>query len=162
MELLTLVGTLSGAVLGIASTMATETFRARRDRRARLDGVRREGYAKYLQALTRTDAAMQAAAAAHAGPLDADVALEAFRSQDLLACRYELVLIASPETGRAAEEAYRRLRDIREALIAAHLEISTVAARDSDRTVAWRSVHRPYVEALEGLREAMRRDIQGG
>ncbi|GCE02258.1 hypothetical protein EHYA_10035 [Embleya hyalina] len=159
--MLTLVGTLTGAVLGVASTMAAEAFRARRDRRARLDTVRRDGYARYLRALARTDAALQEAAARRPGPLGKDEALDAFRSEDLLGRRYEVGLIASPEVGRAADEAYRRLRDIREAMIATHLETSTVATRDDNRTTTWRAVHRPYVTALEELREAMRRDIQG-
>ncbi|WP_280402440.1 hypothetical protein [Nocardia carnea] len=152
LEWLAVAGTLGGALLGAGSTMMVETLRARRERVGRLEETRRQVYVKTLTALTQTDTALQALAIEGPTPLGRAEATAAFRSHDLVATIYELELIAPEPVSDSAWEVYRRLRDIREMLIARPVVVERAGAGSPE----WQAVHNPFLTALDGLRGAMR------
>lgn len=150
----TLIGTLSGAVLGVGSSMLIEGIRARRDRGNRLEEVRREAYVKFLTALTETETALQTLALSRPTPVDPGDVITAYRSQRILPTYYELLMVAPPVVSEAAENAYQGMRGIRDGITT----LATVE-RGSD---PWQEVHLPYRHAVRRLRQVMRDSIQGG
>lgn len=132
--------------------MMVETLRARRERTTRLEESRRQVYVKTLTALTQTDNAMQALAIEGRTPLGRAETTAAFRSHDLVAAIYELELIAPKPVSDEAWQVYRRLRDIRETLVAQHV----VVDRAGSGSPEWQSVHMPFLAALDRLRAVMR------
>ncbi|MGI5217122.1 hypothetical protein [Nocardia sp. CA-290969] len=152
LEWLAVAGTLGGALVGAGSTMMVETLRARRERTGRLEETRRQVYVKTLTALTQTDTAMQALAIEGPTPLGRAEATAAFRSHDLVATIYELELVAPEVVSDDAWEVYRRLRDIREMLIAQQVVVDRAGAGSPE----WQAVHNPFLVALDRLRAAMR------
>ncbi|MFI5718183.1 hypothetical protein [Nocardia sp. NPDC051750] len=152
LEWLAVAGTLGGALVGAGSTMMVETLRARRERRSRLEDTRRQVYVKTLTALTQTDTAMQALAIEGPTPLGRADATAAFRSHNLVAAVYELELIAPKAVSDDAWQVYRRLRDMRELLIAQPVVVDRAGSGSSE----WQAVHDPFLAALDRLRAAMR------
>lgn len=150
LEWLAVAGTLGGALLGAGSTMMVESLRARRERTVRQEEIRRQVYVKTLTALTQTDTAMQALAIEGPTPLGRAEATAAFRSHDLVATVYELELLAPKAVSEHAWEVYRRLRDIRETLIAQSVVVDRAGSPE------WQLVHEPFLAALDRLRAVMR------
>lgn len=161
MEWITLVGTLSGGILGVSSALLVDWTRAKRERGHKFDEVRRNVYTAYLVALTETEGALQILALNQPTPIDRAAVMSVFRSKSLLAHRYQAALVAPPEVAHAAEGAYQKLRNIREAIVTTNLTVGTPKWATNGST-EWQAVHQPYWEAIEGLRAAMRDDIQGG
>jgi gas vesicle protein len=159
MEWLTLVGTLSGGILGVGSTLLVDRARAKRERGHRFDEVRRNAYTSYLVSLTETDAAMQILALGQATPIDRATVMSTFRSKSLLAHRYQAALVAPPDVTRAIEKTYEKLRRVREALITETLTVGKWNW-ETNGSSEWVEVHQPYGQAVEDLRAAMRDDIQ--
>lgn len=60
---------MSGAALGVGSTLVVEAVRARRDRASRLEEMRRTAYVKFLTALMETEAALQTLALSRTTPV---------------------------------------------------------------------------------------------
>lgn len=160
MEWLTLVGTLSGGILGVGSTLLVDRARAKRERGHKFEEVRRNAYTSYLVALTETDAAMQILALSQPTPIDRATVMSNFRSKSLLAHRYHAALVAPPTVTHAVENAYDKLRHVREALITETLTVGKWNWGTSSSS-EWLDVHQPYGQAVEDLRAAMREDIQG-
>ncbi|MFD9777101.1 hypothetical protein [[Kitasatospora] papulosa] len=147
MEWLTLVGTLSGGVLGVGSTLLVESARARRERGIRLAQTQREAYLRYLTALTETEAALLTISQPASGP----ELISAYRAHQILPTYYELLLAAPPAVCEAARDAYSGLRAIRDAIAATGL-----TAGPSDE---WQAVHVPYDSAVRELRIVMRKSV---
>ncbi|QKW07926.1 hypothetical protein HUT18_17560 [Streptomyces sp. NA04227] len=179
MDWTTPVSTLIGAVVGVGSTLLAESLRSRRDRGTQHESLKRELYARYLAALTATDSELQLLAVRHrnAGPVDELEIRDAWRSHALLALKYEIQLVAPAPVSEAAEQTYRRLRELRNAVGTQNLATRTSALDTTSgpdttpspdttsvpapRSEAWQTVHTPYVDALETLRVAMRADLGG-
>ncbi|WP_433666480.1 hypothetical protein ACQP06_22615 [Nocardia sp. CA-136227] len=155
LEWLAVVGTLGGAVVGAATTLAIDTTRARREKSQRFGDTKREIYVKYLTTLVQTDTAMQALGLHEPTPLDREAVTAAFRSFSLVAVGYELDLVAARAVREDAAEAYRKLRDIREALI----ETSMTVGRRPAGSPEWHAVHEPFLRALDRLRQTMRHEL---
>jgi hypothetical protein len=152
-EWLTLVSTLSGGILGLAGGLLADTAKSRRERKRKLDDDRRQWYVDYLLALTETDGALQLAAVNSATPLARASLTEAWRQHSLPAKTYYVTLVAPPNVADAAEDAFNRLKDIRESLGS-----QSIAVHNSS---AWDAIHEPCIHAVTRLRQAMRSDVTG-
>lgn len=144
----------------MTTTLLVDSIRARREKRQRSEDVRRQSYTDYLVALTETDAALQLVALGESTPVDRAAAVAAFRSKSILAHRYQVSLVASPAVAEAAETAYARLRDIREALATTALEVGTRSS-SSEGSTEWKAVHHPYSDAIGKLRQTMQQEVAG-
>ncbi|RJQ66828.1 hypothetical protein D5S17_34095 [Pseudonocardiaceae bacterium YIM PH 21723] len=147
-------------MLGVSTTLLVDRARARRERIGKLDKDKREAYAELLAALTATDGDLQALALEHRAPVPRPVVVAAFNAHGLLARRYQIALVAPDAVAQAADEAYRTLRGIREAIIATEVDPSSRYEDDAPAAKAWGEVHPPYVTAIFALRDAMRADVQ--
>jgi hypothetical protein len=155
MEWVAVVGTLGGAVVGAGTTMLVDSIRARRERSIRMEDSQRQIYVKFLTALTQTDNAMQALAIGQSTPLSRADVTAAFRSNQMVAALYELELVAPKVVCDDAWAVYRKLRNIREAIVTESLTVGAQGAGSAE----WRGVHEPFLAALEQLRESMRRKL---
>ncbi|MFI9507920.1 hypothetical protein [Nocardia sp. NPDC052566] len=153
-----IVGTLSGAVVGAGATLLTDSIRARREKSQRFSDTQRQIYVKYLTAVVQTDTAVQALALRGPTPLSREDATAAFRSHALVAALHELELVASKAVREDGQAVYGKLRDIREALTTATM----VVGRSPAGSAEWHAVHQPFLDALERLRNTMRRDLNPG
>ncbi|MGP3969283.1 hypothetical protein [Streptomyces sp. 6N223] len=158
MDWTTPVSTLIGALVGVGSTLLGETVRSRRDRGHQLYQLRRELYARYLEALTSTDSELQLLAVRQRTPVDEADLRAAWRSHSLLALKYEIELVAPPPVAAASDTAYRALRAMRNVMGTTEV---TVAASHRG-SAEWEEVHRPYSDAMAALRSAMRADVGSG
>ncbi|MGW4248619.1 hypothetical protein [Nocardia sp. NPDC004722] len=152
MEWVAVVGTLSGAAVGAGTTLLVDAIRARRERSQRFQDAQRGVYAKYLEALIKTDSAVQALAMSQLTPVASADATAAFRAHQLVAARFELELVAPREVSEAAEAAY-------DALNAMRLILTTTAVTVGNPGVGspeWVAVHEPFRTTLDNLRSAMR------
>jgi phage-related protein len=94
------LSTLVGAFVGVGSTPLADLVRSRRDRIHQLVTVRRQVYAQYLDALTKTDGELQMLAVSQSTPVDELDTRTAWRKYSLLALRYEVELVAPESVAR--------------------------------------------------------------
>ncbi|WP_086773374.1 hypothetical protein [Streptomyces bobili] len=150
MDWLAPVNTLTGAAIGIGSTLLADRIRWRRDREALDRDTRRQAYAAFMAALSEvytrlhetareTLPASEARAAAH----------EAFTTSNLYPLRYELALIAPWDVMEPVNQAFWKVRDLRD-LVArgTHTDAPDFRTHVSD-----------YLKATESAQAAMRRDL---
>ena len=154
MDWLPAFSTLLGGIFGVASTLAADAIRSRRQGEREPTEIRRRTYADFLMALTRTDSELQNAISVKA-PMDTNLATNLFRPESLLALCYQVGLVASQAVAEGADKAYLRLRDIRDAAATQPLEVGYPGSEE------WQSAHRPYAEAVKDLRVLTRNKIQG-
>lgn len=154
MDWLPAFSTLLGGIFGVASTLAADAIRSRRQGEREPTEIRRRTYADFLMALTRTDSELQNAISVKA-PMDTNLATNLFRSESLLALCYQVGLVASQAVAEGADKAYLRLRDIRDAAATQPLEVGYPGSEE------WQSAHRPYAEVVKDLRVLTRNEIQG-
>jgi hypothetical protein len=150
------LGTLVGAFVGVGSTLLVDVVRSRRDRIHQIVTVRRQVYAQYLEALTKTDGELQMLAVSQSTPVDELATRTAWRQYSLLALRYEVELVAPKSVTKTADAAYRTLRNMRDAINRTKLVVGTPGSPE------WEAVHLPYINAIDTLRSNMRADIQRG
>lgn len=150
------VSTLIGALVGVGSTLLSETVRSKRDRGQQLHQLRRQLYARYLEALTSTDSELQLLAVRQQTPVDEADLRTAWRSYSLLTLNYEIALVAPTPVAATADTAYRALRAMRNVIGTTEVTVSTPGNSGS---AEWRDVHRAYKDALAALRSAMRADV---
>jgi hypothetical protein len=142
-------------LVGVGSTLLGETVRARRDRGHQMYELRRQLYARYLEALTGTDSELQLLAVRQQTPVDEADLRATWSSHSLLALRYEIELVAPLPVATAADAAYRALRAMSNVIGTTEV---TVAASHRG-SAEWEEVHRPYSDAMDALRSAMRADV---
>lgn len=146
-----LASTSLGAVIGIASTLATDQMRTRRGREDKDEAARRQLYGDYLAALARTRNHLRMAA--RSAGLDSGErgrrAVEAFFEGNAYELRYQIAIVAPAEVVEASTNAFRSLRDLRDLVEAGalHTDQSHVDARER-----WELL-------LAELRMSMRRDL---
>ncbi|MFD8385172.1 hypothetical protein ACFV2X_42765 [Streptomyces sp. NPDC059679] len=164
MDWTTPISTLLGAVVGVGSTLLGETVRSKRDRGHQQYELRRQLYARYLEALTNTDSELQLLAIREQTPLDEADLRAAWRNHSLLSLNYEIALVGPPPVADAADTAYRSLRSMRNVLGRAEVTLGNPGTSgDQDPGSAeWRDAHRAYIDAMAALRSAMRADIGTG
>ncbi|WP_327181069.1 hypothetical protein [Streptomyces sp. NBC_01334] len=150
MDWLAPVNTLIGAGIGVGSTLLADRLRWRRDRAALGQDTRRQAYAAFMGALS--DAYQRLDELAHDGrPAEEKQAAahEVFVSRNLYPLRYELALIAPWEVMEPVNQAFWRVRDLRD-----------LVARGSARGSPEFGGHlHAYLAAAEEAQVAMRRDL---
>lgn len=162
MEWITLIGTLSGGILGFTSALLVDWVRARREFYRNLDKMQERIYAEYLVALSETDSALQILAMSKSTPVDRAFVMATFHSKSLLACRFHATLVASEAVVQAVEKSYMKLVDIREAIASSNLTVGGWRWATTQGSKEWITVHLPYRESIDELREVMRLDIRQG
>jgi hypothetical protein len=162
------LGILIGGMIGAGSTILADVARWRRQRTETDRATRREVYSRFLEALTSTDSELQLLAIENPTPVPEAATREVWRRNSVLSLSYEVQLIAPGPVVHASINAYMRLRALRNAVRTTRLTVgNTVAfnipsrANEFPGSREWIAVHRPYVDALDALREEMRKDIHG-
>ncbi|MER5990577.1 hypothetical protein [Streptomyces viridosporus] len=149
MEWTTLVSTVVGGGIATVSATAVEYWRWKRQRTDQNTESRRALYGSYLAVLAKARHACGVLAR------EADLpstqrrrtAWDAF--EPCISLRYELAITAPSWVVTPAENTFRRLRDVRDA-------VARGATPDSDE---YARLRRAYDEAHLSLRSAMRRDL---
>ncbi|MFJ4845526.1 MULTISPECIES: hypothetical protein [unclassified Streptomyces] len=150
MDWLAPVNTLLGAAIGVGATLLADRLRWRRDRAALHQDTRRQAYAAFMGALA--EAYAQLWEIAHAGrPADEAraAAHQVFASSTLYPLRYELALIAPWEVMDPVNQAFWKVRSLR--------DLVGGGAGTEDPGFG-RHVH-DYLAAAEEAQAAMRRDL---
>lgn len=161
MDVTSAVSTVLGALIGVGSTLVGDRLRFKRDQRGGLKDVRREVYARYLQALAQTDSEIQELRSRSSARAEPEEARDVWRRSGVLALRYEVGLISPPEVADASDRAYRALRQLRNLSAQTRPPTGGAAALDeSGEGADWDDRYRIYRQELIDLRSVMRRDIQ--
>ncbi|WP_237527219.1 hypothetical protein [Streptomyces sp. SID2119] len=149
MPWVTLVSAVVGALIATASAALLDRSRWRREQDDRLVSARRALYSEYLTCLSQARNDFRSLARDQA----MDVAERERSARDSFApcygVRYQMSITAAPSVFVASEDAFRRLRDVRDLAAA-----GTLAGDE-----AYSGGRAEYEAALEGLRDAMRLDL---
>lgn len=147
----TLAGTALGAILGVSTTLLAERSRWQRENSARERAAKQQLYAEYLGALSLTTHRLRDLKRSAGLPREERIkqAGEILGSTNAYQLRYQMLIIAPPALGDAADQAFMRVRELRDRFDGADI------TADPD----WPSVMRAVSEALDGLRRAMRSDL---
>lgn len=125
-------------MIGVGATLVADRTRWKRDHRDRQKETKRQIYAEYLSALSRTRNELRLAARNPQVPLEerARTATEAFKSGGAYELRYQVAITAPPVVVDASTDAFRALRDLRDLVEAGatHHEPDYLRSRD-----AWES-----------------------
>ncbi|MEU6098588.1 hypothetical protein [Streptomyces sp. NPDC047079] len=150
MDWLAPVNTLIGAGIGVGSTLLADRLRWRRDRAALNEDTRRQTYAAFMGALSDVYQRLNVLARDGRPAEEAQPAAhEVFASGNLYPLRYEIALIAPWEVMDSANQAFWRVRDLRDV-------VATGAGRQTPDF--GRHLH-AYLAAAEKAQVAMRRDL---
>jgi hypothetical protein len=150
MDWLAPLNTLIGAGIGVGSTLLADRLRWRRDRINSSQDARRQAYAAFMGALSDAYQRLYEIARKGNEPGEAQAAAhEVFVSSNLYPLRYQLVLIAPWSVVEPTNQAFWKIRDLRDL-------VATGATRDSQE---FRLLGRQYVDAAEEAQVAMRGDL---
>ncbi|MEU1330168.1 hypothetical protein [Streptomyces sp. NPDC005865] len=150
MEWISPVSTALGAAIGIGSTLVTDRLRWRRERAGQSLDVRRQLYAEYTAALSRTRTALDECVHDHMSVEERPQRVrELFLAPGAYELRHQLAITAPHEVVEAARTAFVVLRDTRDLLMGG----TTV---DSP---AYRELEDEFDAAVGELRTLMRRDL---
>lgn len=154
----TLAAAAVGAVIGIGSTLITDSIRARRDRDQKWTDTKRLVYVRLLMALTQAHSRIKVAAAEDLSAAEKQQAVSrAFHDDphhaEAKAVLTEIAVTAPEEIHRLAVEVYECLRAIRNVLFQ-----PAITAADEEFGLA--SV--PFWAGIETLQRVMREDLQPG
>jgi len=143
-----------GAVIAVLSNLAADHARWRREEQTKHQEVKRQLYAEYLSALSRTDNALRDTARRPDMPEQerARTAKEAFRSGGCYELRYQLGLTAPESVTRASTAAFHELRDFRDAI-----ERGTIFGEG-----AYQQRRDQWYAVFPALRDRMRQDLTRG
>lgn len=147
----TLAGTALGAVLGVSTTLFAERSRWQRENSARERAVRQQLYAEYLGALSLTTHRLRDLRRS------ADLTREERRreageilgSTNAYQLRYQMLIIAPEHLGDTADQAFMRIRDLRDRF----------DGPDITADPEWPSAMHAVSRTLDALRAAMRADL---
>ncbi|MEU9654258.1 hypothetical protein AB0E00_35930 [Streptomyces sp. NPDC048110] len=149
MQWITLASAVVGALIATASAVLLDRSRWRREEGDRLLGARRAVYSDYLTCLSQARNAFRSLARNQ----DMEAVERERSARDSFApcygMRYQMSITAASHVFVASEDAFRRLRDIRD------LAASGTLAGDE----AYSGGRVEYEAALTRLREAMRLDL---
>ncbi|GGW35171.1 hypothetical protein CP966_14005 [Streptomyces galilaeus] len=151
MDWLAPVNTLTGAAIGIGSTLLADRIRWRRDREALDRDTRRQAYAAFMAALSDVYTRLHETARETLPPAEARTAAnEVFTTSNLYPLRYELALLAPWDVMEPVNQAFWKVRDLRD-----------LVATGSTHTDApdFRTHVSDYLKATESAQAAMRRDL---
>ncbi|MFE2498800.1 hypothetical protein [Streptomyces scopuliridis] len=149
MQWITLASAIVGAVIATLSSAFLDRHRWRREQAQRLTDARRALYGEYLASLSKARNAFRLLAR----DLSASVSEREVSARNSFApcyeIRYQVAITASREVVAAAEEAFRRLRDVRDLAAA-----GTLAGDE-----AYSGGRGEYEAALTELRLTMRKEL---
>lgn len=146
----TLAGTALGALLGAGSTMAADRTRWRRDHSARERSTRRELYGHYLKSLSL--ATHQLRDLRRSGVTRDErirAAGEILSTSGAYESRYQMLITAPEILDEPVEQAFQRLRRLRDLL----------EEPDLCEDAVWASAVATISEAIDSLRRAMRDEL---
>ncbi|MFI6943259.1 hypothetical protein ACIBI4_28680 [Streptomyces sp. NPDC050418] len=148
----TLVGTVLGGTLGVGATLLAVATRGRRERGVRRESIRREIYAEFLGAVSRTYGQLIDSARGGDASLQerADAARSSLRDGGVFEILQKIRLIAPDEVVQRSEVALGALRELRTLIVGG-------GAVDAPEMVGRRVEFRA---AEEALRVRMRRDLE--
>lgn len=152
MEWGTLIGTVTGAVIGVGATSIADRAKWRREQSERRTEVRRDLYAAYLAAVARTWNDIRAVVidSTEPWPERARQAEVAYRNGGVYELRYQLAITAPPEIVALSDKTMKGMRDLVQQLI---------AGRRYDTWAELKSECRPWFDAFDAMRAGMRRDL---
>jgi hypothetical protein len=147
----TLVGTALGAAVGVGTTMLAERSRWKRDHSSREQSVKRQLYGEYLAALSLTTHRLRDLRRSPSLALEDRVrqAGEILGSGGAYGLRYQLLITAPEPLGHMADQAFTRLRDLRDCF----------DEPDVRADPQWNDALSALTDALKALRAAMRDDL---
>ncbi len=145
---------MAGALIGIGSTMVADRSRWKRDRRDHEQDVKRQVYAEYMAALSRSRREIRFAASEPGMEVEqrAQLARESFNGGSKYELRYQISVIAPEDVVDAAATAFHALRDLQDRVTEGHL-------RDSKPYALARE---EYDRSFADLRHRIRSDIGSG
>lgn len=114
MQWSSLIGAVVGALIGVSATLSSEHLRWRRGRQDSDKATKRQLYADYLAALSRTRNELRLASRRSSSPPEerARRAEEAFKAGEAYELRYQVSLVASSHIIAVSDETFRKLRGI--------------------------------------------------
>lgn len=147
----TLAGTALGAILGVSTTLLAERSRWQREHSARERAVRQQLYAEYLGALSLTTHRLRDLKRSNGLTREErmEQAGEILGSTNAYHLRYQMLIIAPEHLGNTADQAFMRLRDLRDRF----------DEPDIGADPGWPSAMDALDGALNALRTAMRSDV---
>lgn len=148
----TLLGTVTGAVIGVGATSIADRSKWRREQNERRTDVKRELYVAYLAAVAKTWNDIRAAVidSTESWPERARQAELAYRNGGVYELRYQMAITAPPEIVVLSDQTMKGMRDLVRELTAGRT-YATWAELQSDG--------RPWFDAFDAMRASMRRDL---
>ncbi|MCG6499903.1 hypothetical protein [Kitasatospora sp. A2-31] len=148
----TIVGTITGAVVGVGTTMLTDRARWRREQAVRSNTVKRELYASYLAAAARTWNEIHAAVVTSSEPWPerARAAGAAYREGGVFELRYQISITAPPHIVALSDKTMRGYRTLVDKLNAGQVYNSWDELRSDCQE---------WFDTLRDLRHEMRADL---
>lgn len=154
----TLIAAAVGAVIGIGSTLITDSARARRDLDQKWIDTKRLVYVRFLVALAQAHSRIKVTAFENLSPTEKQKAVSrAFHDDpqhaEAKAVLRELAITAPEHVYRLALEVYECLRVIRDVLFQ-----PSITAADAE----YRQASKPFWTRLDTLQDVMREDLRSG
>jgi hypothetical protein len=158
MDVGTLTAAAAGAVIGVGSTLITDSVRARRDLDQKWIETKRLVYVRFLVALAQAHSRIKVAAFENLPPTEKKRAVSSAFHDDpqhaeAKAVLRELAITAPEHVYRLALEVYECLRVIRDVLFQPSITVS-----DAE----YRQVSGPFWAGLDTLQDVMREDLRSG
>lgn len=148
----TILGTVTGAVIGVGATSLADRSRWRREQLGRQTSIRRDLYSAYLAAVAQSWNEVRAAVvcSAEEWPERARLASLAYRNSRVYELRYQMSITAPPDIVALSDETMRGLRSLTEKLNAGRTYLSWEELRADNQ--AW-------FDAFNTMRRMMRTDL---
>lgn len=148
----TIIGTVTGAVIGVGATSLADRLRWRREQGDRKTTIRRELYAAYLAAVAQSWSEIRAAVidSSEPWPERARLASLAYRNGRVYELRYQMSITAPPNIVALSDQTMRGLRDLTERLN---------AGKTYDNWDELKSDGQEWFDAFNTMRRMMRLDL---
>lgn len=148
----TIIGTVTGAVIGVGATSLADRSRWHREQEAHRTEVRRDLYAAYLAAVAAAWNEIRAAIidSDEAWPDRARLASRAYRNNRVYELRYQMSITAPPNIVALSDQTMRGMRDLTNRLNAGQTYASWDELKRDNQ--AW-------FDAFNAMRRLMRLDL---
>ncbi|MFC8667548.1 hypothetical protein [Streptomyces sp. NPDC057199] len=148
----TIIGTVTGAVIGVGATSLADRSRWRREQSARRTAIKRELYASYLAAIAQTWNEIRAAVIESDLPWPdrADLASRAYRNGNVYELRYQMAITAPPEIVALSDQTMRGMRSLTNRISAGQTYDSWDELKSENQT---------WFDAFNAMRRMMRLDL---
>jgi hypothetical protein len=148
----TIIGTVTGAVIGVSATSLADRSRWHREQTARQTAIRRDLYAAYLAAVAQSWNEIRAAIlySDEAWPERARLASRAYRNSRVYELRYQMSITAPPNIVALSDQTMRGMRDLINRLN---------AGQTFDGWDELRSDNQEWFDAFNTMRRLMRLDL---